>query len=93
LNTKNATRNVADANSGTDVVSTENVETARSVPEPSRMPAITPRKSEIGIMIAKTISARRPVLARRGQSSSETGVLKRMDSPKSPRTALVTHSL
>ncbi len=43
-------------------------------------------------MIPNTHKARMPVLPRRSQSSSLTGALKRIDSPKSPCTARPTHS-
>src|SRR3712207_8995473 len=69
LNTNSATRNVADANSGTEVVRTETKEMPRSSPDPSRIPDSTPSRSDKGIMIANTQSARMPVLAKRSQSS------------------------
>ena len=43
-------------------------------------------------MIANTHKARMPVLPSRSQSRSLTGALKRIESPKSPCTALPTHS-
>ena len=92
LNTNSATRKVAEANSGTEVVRIERNEILRSSAEPSRMPASTPSSSDSGIMIANTHKARMPVLASRSQSRSLTGVLKRIESPKSPRSALPTHS-
>ena len=86
--TKMVERNTALANSGTEVVMMLVTEMVRSSFEPSFIPARMPRIREMGIITAKTQKPRIAVFHNRGKSISTTGVLKRMDSPKSPVTKL-----
>ena len=90
-NTKMAARNTALANSGIEVVTMLVTEMIRSSREPSRMPARTPRISDSGIITAKVQKPRMAVFQSLGHSTSATGTLKRMDSPKSPVTNLPSH--
>ena len=54
------------------------------------MPESTPSSNDTGMTTAKTQAARIAVLPSRGQSTSETSVRKRIDSPKSPTTKLLS---
>ena len=71
--TKMTVRSGALAYSGTEVVRMQETEITRSRRAPSRMPARTPKKSARGITKARTKPPSSAVLARRGQSTSETG--------------------
>ncbi len=62
----------------------EVTEIVRSSAEPSLMPARTPKIKDSGITTPKVARARYPVLPSRSHNKSDTGVLKRTDSPKSP---------
>src|SRR6478736_8719457 len=73
--TKIATRKVADANSGTEVVSTEATVMVRSRSDPSAIPDNTPRIRETIIVRTKTQPPRIAVLASRGARNSSTGRL------------------
>src|SRR5687768_17867035 len=92
-NTKIASRNVADANSGTDVVSTETKEIDRSMKLPSAMPESTPSTSEMRTVRLKTHSASMPVFNRLGRMISITGRLNWIEVPKSPVSARPTQAI
>ena len=80
------------ANSGIEAQTEENTETVRSIQLRSRMPASTPSSTENGTMTAKQTPASISVLPSRSHSTSETGLRKTMDWPKSPRAALAMYS-
>ena len=85
-------RNTPEANSGTEVVTMLATEMARSVYEPSRMPASTPRMIEVGTMMAKASEAMIRVCSRRSQMMSLTGTPHRVDLPRSPCRICHSHS-
>ena len=78
--------------SGVEVVAIATVESTRSCAEPSRMPASTPRSSAPGTITTITQNISLAVSQSRGQSTSATGALKRVEWPKSPRTTPPSHS-
>src|SRR5438067_12633853 len=73
--TKIATRKVAEANSGTEVVSTEATVMERSRRPPSAIPERTPRMREMILVRTNTLPPRIAVLASRGARNSRTGRL------------------
>src|SRR5262245_54647550 len=83
-NTKIATRKVAEANSGSEVVSTETIVMVRSRRLASLMPASTPRASEMATVITNTQPASIAVLASRGARNLRTGAANCADSFQSP---------
>ena len=90
LNTNSADRNTALANSGTDVVMMLVTEMVRSSLEASRIPERMPSVRDKGIISANVQNPRIAVFHNRGQSTSATGPLMRMDSPKLPVAKLRT---
>src|SRR6478672_5132523 len=74
-NTKIATKKVADANSGTEVVSTDATVIERSRRPPSAIPDSTPRINEMMTVMMNTQPPRIAVLASRGTRNSITGLL------------------
>src|SRR5437868_5816985 len=84
--TKIATRKVAEANSGTEVVSTEATVMERSRRPPSAIPDRTPRISEMIMVRTNTQTPRIAVLASRGRRNSSTGRLNCADIFQSPVT-------
>src|SRR4051812_35561555 len=73
--TKMATRKVAVANSGSDVVKTERTVIVRSRVLASLTPEITPRTSEMATVLTNTRPPSMAVLASRGSRKSYTGAL------------------
>src|ERR1700722_73460 len=73
-----------DTYSGVDVVAIDKTERARSVRDPSRMPAITPIASAAGIMTVSTQNMRVAVASSAGPSLSTTLTLNLVEQPKSP---------
>jgi hypothetical protein len=66
----------------------ENIEIVLSSREPSFIPARTPKESPRTVTIASVTAAKMPVFFSRGKRTSDTAVLKRIDSPKSPMIKL-----
>ena len=73
-----------DTYSGVEVVAIDRTESTRSVRDPSRMPAMTPIASAIGIMTASTQNMRIPVASTAGPSLSTTLTLNLVEQPRSP---------
>src|SRR5829696_5393941 len=91
--TKTARRKVAEAHSGTEVVTTDRSETDRSLALPSALPDKTPSTSEMMTVRLNTHRASIPVLARLGRSTCKTGRLNWIEVPKSPKAARPTHAI
>ncbi len=73
-----------DTYSGVDVVAIDRIESARSVRDPSRMPATTPIASAAGIMTMSTQNMRIAVASSAGPSLSMTLTLNLVEQPRSP---------
>src|SRR3990170_4152261 len=82
--TKMATRKVAEAKSGIEVVSTERTVIARSRRLASAIPEKTPRTSEMHMVRRNTQPPRMAVFFSRGSRKSKTGALNCADSFQSP---------
>ena len=67
-------------------------ESTRSSAVPSRIPARTPMRRAPGTITTITQNISLAVSHSRGQSTSETVALNRVECPKSPRTAPPSHS-
>src|SRR5210317_1026965 len=90
-NTKREEKITALANSGTEVVKIPNTDIDRSSFEPSFMPDNTPNVNDSGIIIANVQNPNMAVFHNRGNITSATGPLKRIDSPRLPVAKFPSH--
>jgi hypothetical protein len=79
---KSAMNTTPDTYSGVAVDAMAKVDSARSVREPSRMPASTPTTSAIGTITIRTHSINMPVAPSRAPITSDTGARKRVELPQ-----------
>jgi len=68
-----------------------NTDMALSSLDPSLMPDRTPNINDKGIIIAKVQNPNMAVFHNRGNITSATGPLKRMDSPRLPMAKVPSH--